>query len=275
MSTIYNFFAFLLLVRKTMPTVSKLVNCYYPGELVSYSGKTAFPSLALRMNPSGDPLGGELIGIMESKSNSVPSFKSHLPSGAMSINALGHRKATVIARAIRSSGEDARSLQVRDVYYLIRGRLRGYTKVCLLHGSFFETVKAEQLVREALDQAMADSLDEEGQVFSAKYLNLYSRILAQEFFSDRLRQVENVKIEFRVKVTAEVAKKANIFNSFYYPEIKDDTINLVIPRHSAADIAQRKRHLRQALSRAELSGGEETIITHPFNGDFYALSYAL
>ena len=73
----------------------------------------------------------------------------------------------------------------------------------------------------------------------------------------------------------EVKKEGNILSSKSYPVIKDNTINLVIPSRSDEDIALRMRHLRQALSKSELAGGDEFIIHHPFNGDFYVLSYSL
>ena len=73
----------------------------------------------------------------------------------------------------------------------------------------------------------------------------------------------------------EVKKEGNVLNSKSHPEIGDNTINLVIPYHSDSDIAIRKVHLQTALSKSELESGIESVVKHPFNGDFYVLSFSL
>jgi len=73
----------------------------------------------------------------------------------------------------------------------------------------------------------------------------------------------------------EVKKEGNVFNSKIYPAIRDNTLNFVVPNYPADEIAERILYLRQALSTSEFTEGENTIITHPFNGDFFVLSFAL
>ena len=102
-----------------------------------------------------------------------------------------------------------------------------------------------------------------------------TRIFSTQDSFSRVRHVENATVKMRFRIMTEVKKEGNIFNSRIYPAIKNNTLNFIIPNHPANDIAQRKRYLRQALAKSELTNGKQLTITHPFNGDFFVLSYAL
>ncbi|MCY4537711.1 MAG: hypothetical protein OXE52_05710 [Chloroflexi bacterium] len=274
MYNIYHFFAFLINVRKLMLNKSKMTKWNYSQRSLSYFSTTGFPTMALRLNPRGNPPGGELIGFMESKTYVVPPFKSHIPAGALSIASLGHKKASAVDRQMRSNGEDWRWLPMRDVYYLIRGRRFGHTLVCLVHGSFFETVTCEQTVRKALDQVLADYGDNEKQRFTPVALDSMSRMLSREISSNRLRQIANTTVDFRLNIRVEVAHEVNILDWAYYPEIKNDSINLVIPYRSKDDFRVAWHYLKTVLAE-EWTAGKKHIVQHPFNGKFFVLSYDL
>ncbi len=275
MYSIYHFFAYLVHVRGRFQFVPNLTRYPFPSEPMSYQGKGNFPSLALRINPSGDPPGGELIGLKNSRSYSIPPFHSHIPSGEMSINSLGHDKAKEIYKSVKAAGEDAEAMPIREVYYLIRGKRLCYTKVCLVHGSFFETVDAEQVVRLALGEVLADCLNEDEPPISSDLMDVLSRVMAQEVSSQQFRNVENASVAFRLEVTADVIKKANILNSDYFPAIRDDTVSFVIPYRLEQDFRERRRHLKSVLTEEEWIAGRKMIIEHPLNGKFFVLSYAL
>ncbi|MCY4465508.1 MAG: hypothetical protein OXE46_08225 [Chloroflexi bacterium] len=271
---IYHFFTFLLDMRPILPKTASLAKFYNHPPGVVYLNRSGFPTMVLRSNLGQEPLGGEIIGLLEGKSLLTPTFESHLPCGEISIGSLGHSKAAEIAKSIRQSDDDARPRELREVYYLIRNRHPLFTTICLVHGSFFATVTSEQLVRDTLRQVIYDSADSAFSV-SADALNKLADLLAVECFSDRLRSVHNATVSLRLAICAEVEERANILNANYFPEIRNDTISLVLPVSSAKDLAKRKRHLRQALSSIELEQGAESTITHPFNGNFFVLSYSL
>ncbi|MCY4063501.1 MAG: hypothetical protein OXG53_14110 [Chloroflexi bacterium] len=271
---IYHFFSLLLDIRPILPKTASLSKFYTRPAGVVYLNRSGFPTFVLRSNLGGEPIGGEIIGLMDGESLTAPTFKSHLPCGEMSIRSLGRQKAVAIARSIRKSEDDARPHELREVYYLLRNRHPFYTKICLVHGSFFATVTSKQLVRDTLHQLMDDGAESDLTVNSDAVNNL-ADLLARECFSDHVHSVHNAAVSFRLGIYAEVEERANILNSYYFPEIAYDTINLVLPQRSAEEINCRKRHLGQALSRIEVEQGRETTITHPFNGDFFVLSYAL
>ena len=275
MYNIYHFFASLVSLRRFLLHASRMAKWYIPSRDISYFGTTGFPTLALPSNPRGQPAGGELVGYMESKTYVVPPFKSHIPTGSISIDSLGYKKARAIDRRLRANGENWRWLPVRDVYYLIRGRRAGRTKVCLVHGSFFESVTCEQVVRKALDRVVTDCASHEELRFSPAAIDSLSRLLSREIFSDRRRQVANTTVDFRLGVRAEVAYEQNILDSAYYPAIPNDSLNLVIPYRSSDDFRVVWRYLKTMLTEEEWTMGDKQMIQHPFNGKFFVLSYAL
>lgn len=275
MYSIYHFFAYLLHVRGRFRFVPNITKYPFPAEPMSYQDKTGFPSLVLRLNPGGDPPGGEMIGIKNSRAYSIARFRSHVPAGAMSIDSLGLDKAKDLYKSMKSAGEGAESMRVRDVYYLIRGKHSGYTKVCLVHGSFFETVKVEKVVRLALRQVLTDCLDEDKRTVRPELTDAISRVMTQEIFSQQFRRVKNATLAFRLDVSADVIKKANLLSPKYYPAIRDDTLSFVVPYRLDEDFRERRRHLKSVLSEEEWLAGRKMVLKHPMNGDFFVLSYSL
>ncbi len=277
MYSIYHFFAHLVRNRNRLEYVPKLEDFPFDRELVSYTGKGKFPDFAIRINPVGDPPGGELIEVKDSKSYAVPSFNSTIPTGSKSIESLTQGKRSVIREQMEAAGDHIYSLPWREVYYLLRGKEKktGNTKICLVHGSFFETVKVEELIQQAFGQVLEERLDEEEQTISPELHQLMLRIFSRQDSFSKVRHVDKASVKLRFRIMTEVKKEGNILSSKNYPEIRGNSINLVIPWHSADDMAVRKKHLRSALSRSELLTGEQSLIKHPFNGDFYVLSFSL
>lgn len=180
-------------------------------------------------------------------------------------------------KQMEEAGDDIYSLTVREVYYLLRGKEKktGNTKICLVHGSFFETISVEELIKGSFDQVIADGLDDVDVPVDNDVREVIDRIAPLQSHFSKSRHVKDASVTLRFRVMTEAATESNILNSQQYPQIKDNTINLVIPNHPADDFAQRMNHLRQALATSEWEQAVESTITHPFNGDFFVLSYAL
>lgn len=273
--SIYHFFAHLYRNRNRLEWVPKLEDFPFDVELLSYKGRGKFPDFAIRVNPDGKPSGGDLIEVKDSKSYSVPSFNSTIPTGKKLIGELISGRRSVIREQMEAAGDDVYSLPEREVYYLLRGKSKGKTKICLVHGNFFETVKVEHLIQQAFGQVLDERLEAEDHAISGELHDLMTRIFStQESFS-KVRNVEKATVKMRFRIMTEAKKEGNIFNSKMYPEIQDNTLNFVIPNHPADVIEQRKTYLRQALSSSELDQGKRFTIKHPFNGKFFVLSYSL
>ena len=277
MYSIYHFFAHLYRNRNRLEFVPSLEDFPFDVELLSYRGKGKFPDLAIRVNPSGDPPGGELIEVKDSKSYTIPSFNSTIPTGKKSIASLTSGKSSVVRQQMEAAGDDIHALPMREVYYLLRGKMRKtqHTKICLVHGSFFETVKVEDLIQGAFGQVLDERLEEEDHAISPELRDLMLRIFSRQDSFSKVRHVDRATVKLRFRVMTEAKKEGNIFSARIYPDIKDNTISLVIPGEPAGEFVKRKRNLKRALSQSELTQAKSFTIHHPFNGPFFVLSYAL
>ena len=274
--SIYHFFAHLYRNRCELASVEKLGKFPFDVELLSCENKNTFPDLAIRVNPSGDPPGGELIELKDSKTSyGIASFNSTIPTGRKVIADITSGKTNVVRRRMEQAKEDIYSLPERDVYYLVRGRKAGATKVCLVHGSFFETIPVEELIKGSFDQVIADGLEEGDGQNDEGVRELINSITPRQSHFSKSRHVKDASVKLRFRVMTEAENEGNILNPQLYPKIMDNTLSLVSPIQSDADKDKLRQYWRQALSGSELLTGEKFTITHPFNGDFLVLSYPL
>ena len=70
----------------------------------------------------------------------------------------------------------------------------------------------------------------------------------------------------------EVKAGANILNPNQYPQIRDDTLNLVVPCHGATEQSQEENKMKTALREMECAKlfpqMEVFVVQHHFNGNF-------
>ena len=232
MYNIYHFFAFLINVRSELSSVTKFQDYHFNTVPLAYRDNAGFPSLILRMHKGYSNPGGEFVEIIDSDSYNVPPFESHIPTGAISFDMLGHDRKAKIFKSMQAAGEVPGWIPKREIYYLVRGKNNGNCKICLVHGSFFEDrVKAEFYVRQALEEVLADCLEE--QTLSHDQFNMLWRIFAQEIIAEQYRKVSIGRIKFSLGIKTYENLGANLLSSFYYPEIKDNTLNFVIPHYPA------------------------------------------
>ena len=232
--------------------------------------------MAIRINPSNKPPGGELIELKDSRTSyGIASFNSTIPTGRKLISSITSGKTNIVRKRMQEAGDDINSRPERDVYYLVRGKSGDDTKVCLVHGSFFETVPVEELIKSSFSQVLAEGLEENIKPISEGLRNLMENMTFRQSLFSKSRHVKDASVKLRFRVMTETEKEGNILNPQLYPEIKDNTLSMVAPHHSSTYTEVIKQYLRTALSKSEYEYAEEFIITHPFNGDFYVLSFPI
>ncbi len=271
--SIYHFFADLYLKKRELTAQNQLEAFPFNKEMLSCVNNGLFPDLAIKLNHNDSIFsGGELIELKDSKSYSVASFNSTIPTGKKEIHELIQGTENIIRTQMQEAGDDILSLPIRQVFYLTRGRKRSNVKVCLVHGKFFETVPVSTLISESFGQALEERLNELGTSLSAsmkqKLLNLFSE---QETFS-RTRSVENASVRLRFRVMTEVKAGGNILNQNQYPRIDDNTLNFAVPCHSEEAQKLHIDRMRVAFEQTNVSNLFPQIKTftlqHHFNGPF-------
>ena len=260
---------------------------YYPEHMVACRPKT-FPDFILKCSKDSKSQfhGGEFIEMKTTKSYQIASFNSTIPTGKKDITVLTKK----ILNNLREMNELPEHLNLREVYYLIQGRneaskLAPRKKICLVHGSFFETIPVDTLLKSAFAHVVLDSRSSA----HAAETDIWENMDRQELFS-RTREVEGASVKVRFRVMSEVHPKANLLSSEQYPLIKDDTLSFLMPMKDYEGIeleidklwdwnfipaVVRKldvfRLLEKSYEDVDSSHKENTkigILQHPMNGPF-------
>jgi hypothetical protein len=276
MHSIYHFFKSLIERKDSFNVTPELEDFPFDDSLLSCKSAGKFPDMAIRLNPKGAALtGGELIELKDSESYSFPSFNSTIPTGRKKITDIISSENSSIAQQMRLAGDDILSLPVRDVFYLARGRRTEHTKVCLVHGKFFETVNIENLIGGAFEQVLRERLEHTGGSLSDEEREMLTLLFSNQESFSKTRSVERASVKLRFRVMTEVKAEGNILNPRQYPEIEDNTLNLLLPCDSDSDEKAINDKLRLAFTDQELSSFQKLKIKHHFNGYFFVLQIKL
>jgi hypothetical protein len=266
MYSIFHFWKSLVDTKLKFNKVDNLDKFPFQKSMFSCENKGLFPDFAIKLNKNNPNFsGGELLELKDSKAYNVSSFNSTIPTGKKNIKDIVLSPNSKIFKQMTASGDDIFSLEIRDVYYLVRGKKNHNQKICLVYGSFFETIPAKQLIGEAfsqvLDEAGANEIDEDTK---NKLKEIFSK---QDSFSS-VRNIEKASVNLRFRVMTEVKLEANILNSTQYPEISDNTLNLVYPFYSDDEKQSLMSKMELAIGARQMNEIKVFPIKHPLNGWF-------
>lgn len=269
MYSIYHFFRALTENLQALKTCSRLDQFPFDERLLSCKNAGIFPDLAIRLNKDKSIFtGGELIEIKDHNSYTVSSFNSTIPSRSKKIQDIIIGENSIIKKQMEEADDDIFSLPVRDVYYLIRGKKNQNTKICLINGSFFETISIENLIIQSFSQVLDERLRESGQEIPNEFKQTLTSLFSQQQNFSKVRNIEKASVKLRFRIMTEVKAEGNILNPKKYPEIKDNTLNFILPCHSADDEKNNFTRLKIAFNPEELSTFSIFKIKHHFNGHF-------
>ncbi len=227
--------------------------------IAARGGKGKFPDLILRTNQNNPMFqGGEFVEMKDAKTSySMPSFNSTIPSAYKDVQEYVSRNGALYAKMLEADGVDPYLLAQREVYYLVRGRKQLNCKVCLIHGSFFETVDATENIKSALKNSLDDAMDDSDIENDEEAQRAIDRVTSFKWKREHLAKVRKHKdasISIRMRVMSEVIKEADLLNSTQYPAIGDNTLNMIVPAHPESDYAQLKQ---DAIAKMESAFGVE------------------
>jgi hypothetical protein len=267
MYSIYHFWKHLIRYKSSFLGISTLGEFPFDTKMLSCVNKGVFPDLAIKLN-KGKSLftGGELIELKDSKSYLVSSFNSTVPTGKKNIKKIISSEHGTIYLQMQKAGDDVFSLEERNVYYLVRGRKGGHQKICLVHGSFFETISVQDLISKSFTQVLNEKLADSN--ISQDVKETLSSIFSEQTDFSKVRNVEKASVKLRFRVLTEVKPEGNILHTKMYPDIGNDTLNLVVPYHTEEEKSD-------VISKIQFVMGQQTMkeinvfsIKHPLNGWF-------
>ena len=137
--------------------------------------------------------------------------------------------------------------------------------MALVHGSFFETVKSNTLISQSFEQVLNERLQEKGLDIGNSVKNLLIDIFSEQESFSKVRNVDKASVKLRFRIMTEVKAEGNILNPKKYPDILDNTINLVFPCHKEPDEILT---LQRFTAVFDLSHFKHFRIKHHLNGEF-------
>lgn len=278
MYSIYHFFKNLVSQKEQFANIPKLENFPFDINLLSCENAGQFPDLAIKLNKSNDLFtGGELIELKDSDTYTVSSFNSTIPTGKKDIAKIIKRDNSIVKQQMEKAGDDIFSLPVRDVYYLVRGKNKKklVQKIALIHGSFFETIQSKDLISQSFSQVLNERLMESGLTITPEMKHLLTTIFSEQESFSKVRTVDKASVKLRFRVMTEVKAEGNILNTAKYPEILDNTLNLVLPYHTEADRTIAFQKMATIFSKQEFEAFKEIKLKHHFNGYFLVFQVSL
>ncbi|MGI8555219.1 MAG: hypothetical protein ACR2LT_02540, partial [Pyrinomonadaceae bacterium] len=131
-SSIYHFFKTLIEKKDLLKSITKLDDFPFDEILLSCKRVGQFPDLAIKICKDDELFtGGELVELKDSKSYTVSSFNSTIPTGKKQIEKIFKSKNSEVLRQMEVAGDDIFGLPERDVFYLIRGKSKGSSKIAV------------------------------------------------------------------------------------------------------------------------------------------------
>jgi len=265
--SIYHFFKTLVDNKEALKQVAKLDDFAFDKNLLSCKRVGQFPDLAIRICIDNELFtGGELVELKDSKSYTVSSFNSTIPTGKKEIAKVVKGKNSEVLRQMLAAGDDIFSLPEREVFYLIRGNRKGDCKIVLVHGSFFETIKVSELIAKSFSQVLRETMESGQTAFDDETKTILESLFSEQTSFSKVRNVENASVKLRFRIMTEVKAEGNILNEKKYPEISDNTLNFILPSHDEGD--DRLNLDKMNVVFDDLNSFKIFQIKHHFNGKF-------
>ncbi len=269
MYSIYHFFKHLVTNKIFFETITNIEEFPFDANMLSCQNAGQFPDLAIKINTTDNLFeGGELIELKDSKNYTVSSFNSTIPSGQKDIDKVIKSANSIIKKQMEEAGDDIFSLPNREVFYLIRGKSKGSVKIVLVHGSFFETVKTNSLISQSFEQVLEERLKEKGLNIEDNMKDLLIDIFSEQENFSKVRNVDKASVKLRFRIMTEVKAEGNILNTKKYPEIKGNTINLIVPRHTQKDEDLSLKKFASIYSESTIKQFNIFNVKHLLNGYF-------
>ncbi len=269
MQSIYHFFKSLVKKKESFLRIGKLQDFPFDGSLLSCRNIGVFPDMAIKINKDNKLFtGGELIELKDSVSYSVSSFNSTIPTRKKNISKIVSSEKGIIYKQMEDAGNDIYSLPIRDVFYLVRGRKKQHVKVCLVSGAFFETISIENLISSSFQQVLEDNLKGSNVKINQNIKDLFQKLFSEQENFSKVRTVKKASVKLRFRIMTEVMAEGNLLNSKKYPEILDDSLNLLLPVYSNEEEKDAVSKFNMVFSEKERTKFKIFKIKHHFNGNF-------
>jgi hypothetical protein len=246
------------------------------GKNLLYSESQQFPDFLFKTKKRRDNyVGGSLIELKDSKSGSIASFNSTIPTKFKSLEEIdvinGRNLVSRIAKIMDRELADSEEYFTFDrrCFYLVRTYNRStHVKVSVVDGSFFETIPKESLFYQMfLNVLRAHLRKEKIEIPQSTLTNVeetLSHITDQTIIAGS-QMIEGASVRPRLRIMAEVHTEGNPHSRFY-PEISEGSFNLILK--SSPDVKEVEAELSSQIPEITIFP-----IHHMRNGEHVVFQY--
>lgn len=242
------------------------------GNLYSNSGQ--FPDFVFKTEIINDKINsGSILELKDSKSGTISSFNSTLPSKTKSLTEIDNiNSSKLVSRMVIVKDKNSEKTGFfdfqRKCFYFVRTNNMNLAKIKLsfIDGSFFETIPNERLIAQTWKSILREHREKScTNISEEQFANLDSALsfLTDHSIISSSKNIERASIKPRLRLMAEVHPEGNPHSS-NYPMVKDKSFNLIIPFNEYNEIPEQHRKLLDDFEISE--------IEHKRNGIYKLIS---
>jgi len=274
--SIFHFFKHLINNKQYFQNIEKLGDFPFDDTMLACKNIGQFPDLVIRISSENSFFtGGELIELKDSKAYNISSFNSTIPTGQKDIEKVIKSVNSSIKKQMEDKGNHILSLLYRDVYYLIRGKYKNNTKIVLIHGSFFETIKPDTLISKSFEQVLEERLTKYNIQLDENAKSILIDMFSEQESFSRVRNVNDASVKLRFRIMTEVKTEGNILNTKQYPEIKDNSINLIVPYNNEEEKNMILKRFQQVFDKDNMENYLIFSLKHHLDGYYVVFQIGL
>jgi hypothetical protein len=124
------------------------------------------------------------------------------------------------------------------------------------------------LISQSFLQVLNERLLESGLTVTQEIKDLLTTMFSEQANFSKVRTVDKASVKLRFRIMTEVKAEGNILNDKKYPEILDNTLNLVLPCHQEDERDKALQRMAAVFTESELNAFETIKLKHHFNGYF-------
>jgi len=241
-----------------------------------YSESQQFPDFLFKVKKNEKMFeSGSLMELKDSKGGSISSFNSTIPTKSKTLEEIdvinGNNLVSKIAGLIDGEfvlDENYFKFERKCFYFVRTQKGNEKVKVSIIDGAFFETVPKEHLFYQMLLNVYQRHLEKKNIKITKETLEQVKEALAHindQTIIASSQIIEKASIRPRLRIMAEVHPEGNP-HSTYYPEIIDDSFNLIL--QSTAEAKQLKTEIARHIPNVKVFS-----IFHKRNGEHIVFQY--
>jgi hypothetical protein len=246
-------------------------------EKLLYSKSEQFPDFIFKVSKrKGKLICGSLLELKDSKSGSVASFNSTLPTKYKNLEEIDVINGKNLVSRVTSiidgelSSERFYHTYERRCFYLVRTHAGkdDKVKISIVDGSFFETVPKEHLIYQMFLNILRTHLEKKEIKIPPDTLNQIEKALSHvtdQTIIASSQIIEKASVRPRLRIMAEVHSEGNPHSSFY-PEVSERSLNFIVGAPAY------KKEVAEAISQ-KIPEIEEFTIQHKRNGEHVVFQF--